>query len=218
MSISGLPSVFHVDGVGDAHSVTSYLIPDGQIPQHPRACSECPYDTYEPPSDLLFQGFDDLSEADPAEESFFPPGPPLVGNAPLVMALSRLLTGVTAVRVGFSQWNQQPAPCGEWFTRPPHLAALHVGAVCARAFGPDEKEFSRCQSCGRMRIPWYSIRHVIGQVTLDPQAWPGTDLFLIEGGLQEVGVFITDVGIKKMRERGFQNLELTPVQWNVSEN
>ena len=64
-----------------------------------------------------------------------------------------------------------------------------------------------------MIIWWHEVRKRIGLCKIDSKSWDGSDLFLIEGGLQELGVFITSVGLAKMKQLGFQNLELTQADW-----
>lgn len=209
------PLLFHIDSVRDALSLQSWLIPDEelQVRKNKKPCGKCLYDTYEPPSDLLVEGFDDLLEVDRFEASYFPEGPPLIGNAPLIDSLAEQLSGVVSVRVGFRHWNQRLVPETDWFTHPPDFRALWVTAVCSSAYAPDGSPFTHCSFCGRMQIAWHEVREAIGGCSIDLAAWPGTDLFLLEGGMHEIGVLVTGDGVRKMKAAGFCNLQLTPVSW-----
>ena len=210
-----IPDIFHIDGVGDQDSVESWLIHDGAATSEKTdgRCPKCPYDSYEGATDFFVEGFDDLLDLDSSRRIFVPPGPPLILHRDHATLLGAELSGAAPIRVGFRNWNQLPVEEEDWFNRVPALGALHVRAVCNEARDPDGAEFPRCPVCGRMRIRWYLVQERIGEIRLNHQKWPGTDLFLVEGGHQGLGVFITSVGLGKLRELGFGSLELQPIDW-----
>jgi len=209
------PDVFYVDGVDEPDCVSSYLIHDGVDERGPIAelCSVCPYDSYESPVDFFVKGFDDLEKIEENCHAFIPPGPPFVFHEKFTDLLVESLSGVVAVRVGYKDWNQKALERPLWFIKRPRLAALHVQAVCQRARDPDGNEFPRCSICGRMRIRWYEVSDRIADIQLHLGSWPGTDIFLVEGGHQGCGVFVTSVGIRKLQSLGFWTIRTRQVEW-----
>ena len=118
------------------------------------------------------------------------------------------------VRVGYRRWEQRELEEVEWFSREPRMAALFVTSVMKDAKWTSGESLPRCPECGKIRIAWGEVSETARRLVLPFNRWPETDLFLLEGGMQSLGVFVTDEGIGKLKSGGWRmNLDLVPVEW-----
>jgi hypothetical protein len=201
--------VYLVDGAEQrGEALDSYLIPTGSTKSADPSCEVCRYDSPEEPYDFLVEGFDDFVNFNPTIRAFLPGTPPLISSRAEVSSLAENLSGVAPVRVGFSEWEQAPVEKDRWFDIEPRLGALFVVAVCPVLFDESGHPLEKCRECGRQRIKWYRVEERIHNFSINSADWPGTDLFLLEGGDQYRGLCVTESGLEKIHEAGFHNLRL----------
>ena len=204
---------FLLDVAHDDSAMRSVLIPAGSKKKTSLPCDECFVDSYAAPYDFLVQGFEDFESFNSRREAFLPVGPPLMTSYSKIVELCTLVSGAVPVRVGYASWDQVPLDEGEQFRVGPSLGALFITAVCTETFDERGRPLPRCKYCGRQVVPWYDAFDKMARYCLALSHWPGTDLFLIEGGNQRAGVFLTGEGVDKLASVGFTNMNLIEVGW-----
>lgn len=196
-------------------ALPSALIPSGTTrTREARTCESCIFDSYAGPYDFLVQGFDDFDQLDTSVSAFLPEGPPLIAPRSHCVDLASILSGVTAVRVGYNYWEQRPVAPGKWFELEPLLGALFVTAVAPRMRDEHGEPLSRCARCGRQIVSLSRFTERAAEYSLDYETWPRTDLFLVEGLMQSSGICLTSTGLEKLRRLGFANFDLVPLVWS----
>lgn len=209
------PRLFFVRGVliDDSYPTQTMLVPDWPSSSQPEPCDQCLYFTERPPHDVFVEGFDELLSIKSETKHFLAPGPPLISTKETIKSLENSLTGGVGVKVGYRYWEQAPVNEKEWFSHVPLLGALYVTAICDSAYDQNMQELPRCKACGKLRPLWWVVRDEIQNYSISFDKWPKTDLFLLQGGTQDSGLFITEVGLEKLYSFGINNLDLVELKW-----
>ncbi len=177
-----------------------------------KQCSACLLDSASPPGPLTVEAFSDLQAIDSECRCFLPSGPPLMTWRASSYALASSLSGVVHVDVGFRTWDQTRVEEGELFVMGPLLGALYVNAVCPTAVDVRGRAIRNCGTCGRQQVDWAKILDRAQDLRLSAALWPATDVFLIDGGNQSLGVCITGSGLTKLGEYQ-DSLDLRKLDW-----
>lgn len=201
----------------DPRALDSVLIPNGVVSHVKSRCASCDAVSRKEPYERFVKGFDDFVGLNPAVNAFLAEGPPLISTRERISRLVDALTGVTAVRVGFNEWDERPLPEWAWFEREPKLSALFVTASCRSLKGPADAVL-RCSACGRQKVKWYKVLEEPGRFSIAYEDCPDEDLFLIEGGTQDQGVCIRADGLKVLNSLGYKNLELVELKLTSRES
>lgn len=180
-------------------TLSSSLISDGSTP----VTFDCECRGYSPPGEYFVQGFSDLrSESLPAS-AFLGSELVFVTARRRAEVLSKILTGCTMVRVGYRQWDQHRwLPEEEWFSTEPLLGALHADNLCLR-YLVNGKDPDLCGSCGRP-LPVDLLSS--DKIAFPRAGLPCADLSLVAGTFPTTGTLITEHGLSKLRQMGYQNL------------
>jgi len=134
-----------------------------------------------------------------------------------IREIAGLITGALPLRAGYGTMYEDAIPGREdlvfapheWFTVTPHLAIVRVTGKCTNAFGRSGQALPRCEECGRLReFSWSSVNP--DHVSLDIDAWDGTEIFKLEGSYRPI---LTQSALSKIEGLGFSNLVLHPLKW-----
>ncbi len=176
-------------------------------------CDKC-HSTNKYRYDLLIQGFDDFRDIDYCMKGFIGSCCPLISTLENIDRAVNTLTGVSAIKVGYSEWNQEgKIPKNKRFMTEPKLSALFVDAILKDIVGVNRKPIEICSECGHKKANM--VTNSSDEQCTFPvfESWNGEDMFTISTLGQFTGTIITETGVEKLKELGMMDLVLEEIEW-----
>lgn len=212
------PKIFLIADIvaGSSPLKSALIISGGYDPKREemQVCPKCKEKSRIQENYYLVEGFDDFLEYDLSEPAFL--GfcvPPLFTTRDNAKLITAELSGSRYAITGYDVWGQIPIRKKEYFTREPLLGCVEIVGRCKGAyFKSTLKPLPvTCDYCRNMYgISSNDVKP--HELLYNFPMWDGSDIFEVYYGYN-IATIITEDGIKKLNNLGFNNLIYEEVFW-----